>query len=67
MINEAKNKQIKPKETREEELQDFHFSGEGRYHPLLVQARSREEAEKIWLEKRTKVEPTQESKPEIKN
>lgn len=50
--DEAKNKQEQP-------FEDYHFAGGGEYEPLAVQARSREEAEEIWRQKRTKVESNQ--------
>ena len=31
---------------------EFHFSGSAKYLPMTVTAATREEAEKIWLEKR---------------
>ena len=34
---------------------EYHFAGSGKYHPLTVTAKSREEAEKIWIEKRQEV------------
>lgn len=62
MIKDAKNKQqtdSADKSQSEAPLEEYHFAGGGEYEPLAVQARSREEAEKLWQGKRKKVEPSQ--------
>jgi hypothetical protein len=60
MQKESKNKQITGLRNKTEaELEEFHFSGGLEYEPLTVRARSREEAEEIWLKERKKVEPIQ--------
>ena len=43
---------------------EFHFPGSGIYHPLTVLARTRDEAEKLWLNLRKLVEQKQEPKVE---
>lgn len=51
---EAKNKtEQSPPEPQE---QEWHFSGGLEYEPITVRAKSREEAEAIWLQTRKKVE-----------
>jgi len=62
MQKDSKNKMIdgagikdKAAEVRTE--QEYHFAGGLEYEPLTVKAASREEAEKLWQEKRKKVEP----------
>lgn len=55
MIEKAHTtKEITPK-------REFHFAGSGKYAPMTIEAATREEAERIWLESRQPVE-----KPETK-
>lgn len=56
MLKNYKTKEIIPSD---EILEEFFFPGGGEYEPLAIRAGSREEAEKIWLEKRIKVESSQ--------
>lgn len=60
MIKDSKNKmQTESRSKLDALLEEFHFGGGGEYKPLAVYARSREEAEKLWQEKRVRVEPSQ--------
>lgn len=62
MQKEYKNKAVDPEKVKtksEEALEEYHFPGGLEYEPLTVRARSREEAEEIWLKQRKKVEPNQ--------
>ena len=65
MQKEYKNKMINGQDVKTKDssqvLQEYHFSGSGIYHPLTVKARSSQEAEKLWRQKRQKVESTQTS------
>ncbi len=33
-------------------VKEYHFAGSGKYRPLTIEAATRDEAEKIWVEKR---------------
>jgi hypothetical protein len=60
MLKNYKNKQIAESENKGEELlEEYHFSGGLEYEPLTVKARSREEAEEIWRQKRIKIKVEQ--------
>jgi hypothetical protein len=61
MIEKAKNKIIgdPPSAKAEQPLEEYHFAGGREYEPLTVLAKSREEAEAIWINKSKKVEPNQ--------
>jgi hypothetical protein len=61
MIEKAKNKIIGEPQTTKSDLplEEFHFAGGREYEPLTVHARSREEAEEIWMRERKKVESNQ--------
>ena len=37
-------------------MKEFHFSGSAKYLPMTITAATREDAEKIWLEKRELVD-----------
>jgi hypothetical protein len=60
MIKNAKNKQITDAASKEEGTpQEYFFHGNGEYEPITIIANSREEAERLWQERRVKVEPPQ--------
>lgn len=57
--NESKTKdessvQQKPKEESKKPKIRFHFSGGGTYAPISIEAESREEAERLWRERRVR-------------
>ena len=61
MQKDSKNKMIdgtqaKNKSGQSPPEQEWHFSGGLEYEPATVRAKSREEAETIWLQTRKKVE-----------
>lgn len=61
MLKDSKNKMIDGAGIRDKTAeaieQEYHFAGGLEYEPFTVKAASREEAEKLWQEKRKKVEP----------
>lgn len=48
--------EVKNKTEQSPPEQEWHFSGGLEYEPIAVRAKSREEAETIWLQTRKKVE-----------
>ena len=53
MIEKSTNKSMEKKDVKTKE--DYHFAGGMEYLPMTIEAESREEAEKIYKEKREKV------------
>lgn len=53
MIEKSTNKSMEKKEVSTKE--EYHFAGGMEYKPITIKAESREEAEKIYKEKREKV------------
>ncbi len=45
---------MEPDKTKEE-LQEFHYPGSGKYYPITIKAKNREEADEKWKEQRVEV------------
>lgn len=57
MEKDYKNKKLEPDRTKEpDELQEFHYPGGGKYCPITIKAKSREEADEKWKEQRVEIE-----------
>jgi len=52
MIEKAKNKMVKKFPNIKIK---FHFSGEGKYYPMMIEATDYQEALKIWKQKRSEI------------